>query len=217
MIARPLHAPKLSFVTAIAIAGLLIASSSGCKKKQKPFPPAPPLLSTATTEGAPLTPVGTAATAARADAGMVAVPVNAMPNVVDTMSPADRAAVEEAKTTVRELDAMVKRGVLTNPDKPDDGDANMKCGGLESSRARLEAMTHPEAKQLVADEKRLCSLEIPLISADKTLKQVTISPSQASRQLMCKYAAKDIEKARKEKPGDRRVRDLDTRFARSCR
>ena len=145
------------------------------------------------------------------------VNVNAIPNVADALSPADRAAVEEAKTTVRDLDAMVKRGVLTNPDKPEDGDANMKCGGLEPSRSRLEAMTDPEAKQLVAEERRLCSLEIPLISADKTLKQVTISPSQASRQLMCKYASKDIDKARKEKPGDRRVRDLDARFARSCR
>ena len=52
---------------------------------------------------------------------------------------------------------------------------------------------------------------------DHALKQVTISPSQASRQLMCKYASKDIDKARAVKPGDRRVRDLDLRFTRSCR
>lgn len=229
MIARPLHAPKLSRaifagsrrLSTLVLGAALVASVVGCKKKPKPFPPAPPLLSsTATTEGAPLTPLGRRATA---DGGTVAVAVpvplnvNAMPNVADTMSPADRAAFEEAKTTIRELDALAKHGVLSNPDKPEDGDANMKCGGLESSRSRLEAMTDPEAKQLVAEERRLCSLEIPLISADKTLKQVTISPSQASRQLMCKYASKDIDKARKEKPGDRRVRDLDTRFARSCR
>ena len=228
MIARPLHAPKPSFSVAAIVAGrrrlstlvlgaVLVASVVGCKKKPKPFPPAPPLLSsTATTEGAPLTPRGARGTP---DGGAVAMPVNvnAIPNVADTMSPADRAAFEEAKTTIRELDAMAKRGVLTNPDKPEDGDANMKCGALESSRARLEAMVDPEAKQLVAEERRLCSLEIPIISADKTLKQVTISPSQASRQLMCKYASKDIDKARKEKPGDRRVRDLDTRFARACR
>jgi hypothetical protein len=236
VIARPLHAPKLSHamhamhamhaifafrrrLSTLVLGAVLAASVVGCKKKPKPFPPAPPLLSsTATTEGAPLTPLGLGS-GRTADAGTVAVAVNvnAMPNVADTMSPADRAAVEEAKTTIRDLDAMAKRGVLTNPDKPDDGDANMKCGGLESSRSRLEAMTDPEAKQLVAEERRLCSLEMPLISADKTLKQVTISPSQASRQLMCKYASKDIDKARKEKPGDRRVRDLDARFARSCR
>jgi hypothetical protein len=226
VIARPLHAPKLTRallasrrrLATLMLGAALVASVAGCKKKQKPFPPAPPLLSsTATIEGAPLTPLGPRA----ADGGVVAVAVpvnvNAMPNVADTMSPADRAAFEEAKTTLRELDALAKRGVLSNPDKPEDGDANMKCGGLDSSRSRLEAMTDPEAKQLVAEERRLCSLEIPLISADKTLKQVTISPSQASRQLMCKYASKDIDKARKEKPGDRRVRELDTRFARSCR
>ena len=208
-------------LSTLLLAGALVAALAGCKKKPKPFPPAPPLLSsTATTEGASIGPN---------DAGMVPVRVGTIPNgvavatpsslpsVADTMSPADRAAFEEAKTTVRELDAMAKRGVLTNPDKPDDGDANMKCGTLESSRARLEALADPEAKQLVADEKRLCSLEVPLISADKTLKQVTVSPSQASRQLMCKYAAKDIDKARKEKPSDRRVRDLDARFARACR
>ena len=201
-------------------AAALLASMAGCKKKPKPFPPAPPLLSsTATTEGAPLTPLAPRGSRGVVDGGTVAVPVNvnSIPNVADALSPADRAAVEEAKTTVRDLDAMVRRGVLTNPEKPEDGDANMKCGGLEPSRSRLEAMTDPEAKQLVAEERRLCSLEIPLISADKTLKQVTISPSQASRQLMCKYASKDIDKARKEKPGDRRVRDLDARFARSCR
>lgn len=207
-------------MSTLVLVGALVTALAGCKKKPKPFPPAPPLLSTATTDGASLGPN---------DAGMVAVRVStvpngvavatpsSLPNVADTMSPADRAAFEEAKTTVRDLDSMAKRGVLTNPEKPDDGDANMKCGTLESSRARLEALADPEAKQVAADEKRLCSLEIPLISADKTLKQVTISPSQASRQLMCKYAAKDIDKARKEKPADRRVRDLDARFARACR
>jgi hypothetical protein len=196
---------------------------AGCKKKQKPFPPAPPFSSTATTEGASLGPgdagllrVRTSAPTALASGVATATP-SSLPAVADSMSAADRAAFEETKAAVRDLDAMVKRGTLTNPDKPDDGDANMKCGSLESSRAALEALQEPEAKVLVADERRLCFLEVPLISADKTLKQVTISPSQASRQLMCKFASKDIDKARKEKPGDRRVRDLDARFARACR
>lgn len=198
----------------------LVLSLAGCKKKPKPFPPAPPLLSTATTEGAALGP---------GDAGIVPVRANAIPNgvatatpsslptVADTLSPPDRAAFEETKTTVRDLETMAKLGVLVDPAKPDDGDANMKCSSLEPSRARLEALADPEVVQLVADERRLCLFEIPIISADKTLKQVTISPSQASRQLMCKYASKDIDKARKEKPTDRRVRDLEARFARSCR
>jgi hypothetical protein len=213
----------LRLAAALVFTLFALFALAGCKKKQKPFPPAPPFSSTATTDGASLGP---------GDAGLVPVRVNApsalpkgvttatptsLPTVTDTMSPADRAAFEETKAAVRDLDAMVKRGTLTNPDKPDDGDANMKCGSLESSRAALEALQEPEAKVLVADERRLCFLEVPLISADKTLKQVTISPSQASRQLMCKYASKDIDKARKEKPGDRRIRDLDARFARACR
>lgn len=204
----------------LLLALALLLALTGCKKKPKPFPPAPQLVSTATTAGAALTP---------GDAGLVpvqvstvkampvATPTPATPVVADTMTPADRAAFEQAKTTAADLEGFVKRGVLTSPEKPEDGDAATKCGALESSRPRLEALADPEAKKLVADSKRLCSLEIPILSADKTLKQVTISPSQASRQLMCKFAAKDLEKARKEKPSDRRVRDLDARFARACR
>jgi hypothetical protein len=189
----------------------LVPAVAGCKKKKKPFPPAPPLTSsTATTEGASL------------DGGVI--PVNVVPATpvpppapADTMSPPDRAAFEQTKAQLRELDAMVKQGVVTNPAKPDEGDATMRCGEVETNRPRLEALADPEAKALVAESKRLCSLEVPVLSADKTLKQVTISPSQASRQLMCKYASKDLDKARKEKPNDRRVRDLDARFTKACR
>jgi hypothetical protein len=192
---------------------LLIALSSagslaGCKKKKpKPFPPAPQLLSsTATTQGASL------------DAGIVPVTVvTAPPAPADTMSPPDRAAFEQTKKQVAELEAMVKQGSVTNPDKPDEGDATMRCGEVEAARPQLEALAAPEVKQVVAESKRLCSLEVPILSADKTLKQVTISPSQASRQLMCKYASKDLDKAKKEKPADRRVRDLDARFMKACR
>jgi hypothetical protein len=199
----------------LVLALAAVASVSGCKKKKpKPFPPAPLLSSTATTAGASL------------DAGVI--PVNVVsaapvappvppPAPADTLSPPDRAAFEQTKAQLRELDAMVKLGVVTNPAKPDEGDATMRCGEVESSRPQLEALADPEVKQIVAESKRLCSLEVPILSADKTLKQVTISPSQASRQLMCKYASKDLEKAKKEKPNDRRVRDLDGRFTRACR
>ncbi|MDB4937236.1 MAG: hypothetical protein JWP87_4208 [Labilithrix sp.] len=200
-------------VTRIVCVGAVVLAlgSNGCKKKPKPFPPAPQLISTATTEGASIgpdagavTPVATAATAAPAAPA-------------DTLAPSDRAAVNEAKPLVRDIEALVKRGSITNPDKPDDGDANMKCAQLDGTRPRLEALSDAEAKQLAADAKRLCGLEVPILSADKTLKQVTISPSQASRQLMCKYASKDLDKAHKEKASDRRVRDLDARFAKACR
>jgi hypothetical protein len=120
------------------------------------------------------------------------------------------------KLTVRELESMVKTGTFTNPDKPGDGDANAQCLALETPRSRIETLADPEVKSLVAESRRLCSFEVPLLSADRTLKQVSISPSQASRQLMCKYASKDLDKARAVKGSDRRVRDLDARWSRSC-
>lgn len=206
-------APALALFAVFALFAL-----GGCKKKKpKPFPPAPQL-STATTEGAALGP----------DAGLVPVPVpvatavvpvvaTAAPVPADTLSPADRAALEQAKTTIGELEMMVKKGVVTNPDKPEDGDASTKCAALEGSHAQLEALADPDAKKAAADTKRLCSLEVPILNADKALKQVTISPSQASRKLMCGFAQKDIDKARKVSATDRRVRDLDARFGRACR
>ena len=183
----------------------------GCKKKPKPFPPPPQLLSTGTTQGAAL---------GMGDAGpappmMTATP-SSLPTPADTMSPPDRAAFEQTKSAVADVEGMVKRGVLTNPDKPEE-DAAAKCAAVEDARARVEALADPEAKKVAADARRLCAFEVPVMTADHALKQVTISPSQASRQLMCKYAQKDIDKARAVKPGDRRVRDLDARFTRSCR
>ena len=147
---------------------------------------------------------------------MTATP-SSLPTPADSMAPADRAAFDQTTTAVRDLEGMVKRGVLTNPAKPEDGDATSKCAAIEESRPRLDVLVDPDTKKLVADSRRLCSFEVPLLNADHALKQVTISPSQASRQLMCKYASKDIDKARAVKPGDRRVRDLDARFTRSCR
>ena len=192
---------------------MLVFSCSliACKKKPKPFPPPPQLVSTATTEGAPM------GLPARPVPIMTVTP-SSLPTPADTMSPPDRAAFEQTKDGVRDLEAMVKKGVVANPDKPEE-DANAKCASLDESRPRVEALSDrdPEAKRLAADSKRLCSLEVPVINADHTLKQVTISPSQASRQLMCKFAQKDIDKARAFKATDRRVRDLELRFSRSCR
>jgi hypothetical protein len=195
-------------VLLLVLVSALLLGTTGCKKKPKPFPPAPQLVSSATTDGASIGAIGAK------DAGTVRVVAPA-----NTSSNADRTTLDEAKVIVRDLEAMVKRGSIVNPDKPDDPDANAKCGELESGRARLEALAvaDADAKQLVADTKRLCGLEVPILSADKALKQVTISPSQASRQLMCKYTSKDLDKAHKEKASDKRVRDLDARFAKACR
>jgi hypothetical protein len=184
--------------------------ASGCKKKPKPFPPAPQL-STATTQGAPLG-VGDAGNSS----GIVTFTPSSLPTPADTLSPPDRAAFEQTKKSVAELTDLVKRGVTSNPDKPDE-DATAKCATVEGALPRVEALTDPEAKALSTEAHRLCSLEVPILNADHALKQVTISPSQASRQLMCKYAKKDIDTARTAKPSDRRVANLDLRFTQSCR
>lgn len=207
MISRTENAPRLFARTlrparAVGACVLAVLALSACKKKPKPFPPAPQLVSSAVVPA----PVDTVVPKAAA----AAVPA-------DTMPPADRAALEQAKATVAELEIMVKQGVVTNPDKPEDGDATAKCAGLEESRPRLEELADAEAKKAVADVKHLCSFEVPILSADKALKQVTISPSQASRKLICGFASKDIERARSVKASDRRVRDLEARFAKACR
>lgn len=189
-----------------------LGALGGCKlRKTKGSPDASAL---ASTEG------GTG----RADAGGAGVPVTTAPRTatappvpIDPLAPADRAALEQAKVTIAELERLAKKGVLTNPDKPEDGDATTRCAALEASRSQLESIADATAKKSVTDIKRLCSLEVPLLGADNALTQVTMSPSQASRKLMCGFATKDIEKARRASPGDRRLHDLDGRYARACR
>jgi hypothetical protein len=179
----------------------------GACKKPKPPPPSPTTtpVSTAATTGAPLSP--------RAQVAASAAP----PAPVDPLRPAERAALERAKATLAEVEALVKLGALTNPQKPEDGDATVKCAALEDARSQLEPIDDAAAKKALADIKRLCSLEVPILGADNALKQVTNSPSQASHKLMCGFASKDLEKARRVSPYDRRVQGLDGRFAHACR
>lgn len=200
--------PRLLFLLAI-LAG---ASGTGCKWKKKKAPPVAPSVSTATTEGAALTgvPMNTS------------VPVDVAPTApvpVDPLSPADHAAVDQTKEAVRDLDVLVKKGVLTDPAKPGEGDVVMRCTAIESARPRIETLPDAdgELKKLVAETRRLCSLEVPLLNCNHTLRQVSISPSQASRRLMCGFAQKDFDKARAAKPNDRRVFDLGQRLSQTCK
>ena len=133
------------------------------------------------------------------------------------MPPADRAALDQTKVLVQELEALVKRGALTSPDRPDDVDATEKCSVGEPARRRVEALGDPEATKLATDLRRLCAYDVPLVSADHALKQLSLSPSQASRRLMCGIAAKDLDTARAAKNADRRLRDIDARWAHSCK
>lgn len=222
-------APKrMSRVARVGLSAFVLLGALGalgaCKKKPKPFPPAPQLVSSAISS-----PISSATTAGAAlgasDAALVGVPAAAAAPkaataavAADTMSPGQRATLEQAKASLAELAMMVKKGVLTNPDRPDDGDATTKCAALEESRPELVGIADAEARSAVAELTRLCSFEVPIVSADKALEQVTISPSQASRKLICGFASKDIEKARRHvKAGDRRVRDLEARYGKACR
>jgi predicted small lipoprotein YifL len=211
VIVRTDSTPKLLVTAFVLLAA--VTSLGGCKKKKpKPFPPAPQLSTAAVpvpVQSAPAAP--TAPTAPTAQAAPAAPP--------DPLSPAERAALERAKPTIADLEVLVKKGVVTSPDKPDDVDATTKCTALDESRPQLEAAAgkDADAKKAAADIKRLCSFEVPILGADLALKQVTRSPSQASHKLMCGFAQKDIDKARRVNATDRRVRDLDVRYARSCR
>jgi hypothetical protein len=201
--------PKKLLRLVVWVLPLLLVVLVGCKKKK----PVNGAAFSALDAGLGQVPVATAT--------VTAVPVVPAPPPVpqappDTMTPADRAAFEKMKAGVADLEGMVKRGVLTKPEKPEEGDGNMKCSALESPLARVEKLDDPEAKKLVADEQRLCSFEVPLLNADHALKQVSLSPSQASHRLMCGMAKADLDKARAVKPSDRRLRDLDGRFQRAC-
>jgi hypothetical protein len=109
----------------------------------------------------------------------------------------------------------VKRKLLSDPKAPDAGDATARCTKLEEQLSHLPA--GDERKALTAEKDRLCSLEVPLLGANAALAQVTLSPSQASRKLMCGFAQKDFDKARASKPNDRRVLDLGQRVRQLCK
>lgn len=226
MIARPVqvNASKWSRWqrACVRLSPALLLLAVACKKKPKPFPPAP-RLSTATTEGASVAvadggrvpvPVGGAIAAPAKVPAPAPVPAPASP---PTTPPADRAALDQTKALVQELEALVKRGALTSRDKPDDVDATEKCSAGEPARRRLETLADPEATKLATDLHRLCAYDVPLVSADHALKQLSLSGSQASRRLMCGIAAKDLDTARAARNPDRRLREIDARWARACK
>jgi hypothetical protein len=204
--ARNAKAPGLHRLVVRLVLPATLLLLMGCSRKKKvPTVVASSPLSTTTTEGAALV----------ADAG--APVVVAAPAPVDPLSPADRAALTKADAINHDLDYLVKHSMLTDPAKPSEGDVVMRCASLDEPRARLEALADDDAKKVVAESRRLCVLEVPILNANHTLKQVSISPSQASRRLMCGFASKDLDKARQWKPVDRRVRELDVRFAGTCK
>ena len=136
----------------------------------------------------------------------------------DPLAPKDRALFERTKTEVLAIDDLVKKGVLSDPAKPGEIDAVQRCSTLEDNAERLEKLPDADgeiAKQL-AEIKRLCSFEVPVLDGNAALKQASLPASQASHKLVCDIARKDFMKARSVKPNDRKVFDLGGRMNSVC-
>lgn len=156
-----------------------------------------------------------AAATATASAAATAT-ASAAATATASAAPPPDPSVDRAKEAFSAIESDVARGVLKDKTHPDDPDAVARCAELDDLRPKLEARPEPDAKRILDDSQKLCASDVPILSATETLRQVTISPSQASRRLMCKYAQKDIAKARAWSASDRRVRELDQRWQRVC-
>lgn len=137
----------------------------------------------------------------------------------DPLSPADHALIDRAATGVKNLDALVKRGLTNDPSMPGEGDLTARCATLEDASPRLTALPDADGslKKLTAEIRRLCSFEAPIIDANHALRQLNVATSQASQRLVCGLARKDFDKARKERPNDRKVFELGQRLATGCK
>lgn len=132
-------------------------------------------------------------------------------------SAASRAATERAKQLLGDIQWMVARGVTVNPEKPGDGDAVSKCEAIEASRTNRAASADPEHAKTLEQATELCSFDVPLLTAKDALEQLRRSTRPSSRQLGCDVAVREIDKARKFRPDDTRVRDLNARRKAACK
>jgi len=137
----------------------------------------------------------------------------------DPLSSADHALIDKSTTGVKNLDALVKRGLTNDPAMPGEGDLTARCATLEDASPRLTALPDADGslKRLTAEIRRLCSFEAPIIDANHALRQLNVATSQASQRLVCGLARKDFDKARKERPNDRKVFELGQRLATGCK
>jgi hypothetical protein len=125
-------------------------------------------------------------------------------------------SLETAKAAFSDIEWDVAHSAMKDKTKTGEPDANAQCAAIDELRPKLESKPEPEVRRMLDESKRLCAYDVPIISANETLRQVSVSPSQASRRLMCKYAAKDIAKAKAVKSDDRKVRELDLKWQRTC-
>ncbi|MDB4947062.1 MAG: hypothetical protein JWP97_6596 [Labilithrix sp.] len=139
----------------------------------------------------------------------------APPRPVDPLAPRDRALVERTKANVREVDALVKKETVAE----NGVDAGQKCEAIEEARDRIASLPDDagDLATLLAETKRLCSFEVPILSANAALKQAGFASSQASHKLVCDLAQKEFLKARAAKPNDRKTYDVGSRLSQTCK
>jgi hypothetical protein len=97
------------------------------------------------------------------------------------------------------------------------GDSASRCAQIDSARPSLEKRPEPEVHKFLDDAKKVCGYDVPLVDASDALDQLARPGSQASVQLSCNVAARDLEKARAQKTDSTaKLRDVDARFHRLC-
>jgi hypothetical protein len=119
---------------------------------------------------------------------------------------ATAAAIERARRELSDLRWMIAHDVTVNRAKAGDGDASTKCDAALTARKSLRPESEVELKKILDEMSALCAFDVPVVTAIEALDQLRYSPSQASRKLMCEVAARELERARAVRPGDRRPR-----------
>ncbi len=189
----------------LLLAVVALSGTAGCKWKKKKA------------QGADASAAGPVLTAVP----MVAPTVPPAPPVAppDPLSPADHALIDRSTASARNLDTLVKKGHVNDPALPGEGDLSARCSALEDASPKLAALPDADGnlKKLTTEIRRLCSFEAPIIDANQALKQLNVATSQASQRLVCGLARKDFNKARKERPNDRKVFELGQRLANGCK
>ena len=179
-----------------ALLAIAFLSVPGCPKSEKSDSSDASAASAGTVASATAPPPATA----KPDAG----PVN------------DRADVEKATALFEEIEELANKGILKDPAKPNDPDAQARCASFDTMRAKLEKRPEPEVKTMLDSEKKVCGFDVPLIVAEDGIKQLGFSGSQASKQLSCNVIQRELEKARAVKADDPKVRSLDGRYHSIC-
>lgn len=155
-----------------------------------------------------------AATSSEIAAAKLEAAAAAASAAVAKQAAANAAALERAKGILADIRWMVSKGVTVHPSKSGDGDLGTQCDTIAATR---NPSASAELTAVLDEAKELCAFDVPLLTASEALERHGISPSQASRLLMCSVAEREIAKARQVHAADPRVRRLDARRIEACK